>query len=160
MKPCIRCKETKPIDAFYHHKMMADGRLNKCKECCKEVATIRRNEKIEEVRAYDRQRGLLPHRLEANRIRQATEHGKKLLLEARARYKNKYKNRYAARVIFGNAVRDGKVIKQPCHVCGNKDAEGHHPDYDRPLDVIWLCQFHHKETHKMANEIARIEARR
>ena len=29
----------------------------------------------------------------------------------------------------------------------SKKAEAHHPDYDRPLDVIWLCPQHHKALH-------------
>jgi len=41
MKPCIRCKEVKPIDEFYAHPMMGDGHLNKCKACCKEQARER-----------------------------------------------------------------------------------------------------------------------
>lgn len=155
MKRCICCQEEKPIDCFYVHKMMKDGRLGKCKECCKHHANERRAAKLEEVRAYDRMRGSLPHRLEANRVRQKTEAGKQNHVEANRRYKEKYKNRAAARYIFGNAVRDGKIKKLPCQVCGKEDSEGHHPDYDRPLDVVWLCMLHHKEAHKLANALER-----
>lgn len=47
----------------------------------------------------------------------------------------------------------GLLKKQPCWVCGEK-AIAHHPDYDRPLDVVWLCQPHHKQTHALvANDM-------
>ena len=32
-------------------------------------------------------------------------------------------------------------------VCGRENAVGHHPDYAKPLDVIWLCKIHHRERH-------------
>lgn len=33
MKQCRRCHEVKPLDEFYPHKKMADGRLNHCRTC-------------------------------------------------------------------------------------------------------------------------------
>ena len=44
-------------------------------------------------------------------------------------------------------VKRGQVSKQLCKVCG-KDAEAHHEDYLKPLDVIWFCREHHLEYHK------------
>jgi hypothetical protein len=41
MKRCIRCGNIKELNDFYVHPQMRDGHLNKCKECCKEVADIR-----------------------------------------------------------------------------------------------------------------------
>jgi ribosomal protein L15E len=32
-------------------------------------------------------------------------------------------------------------------VCGAKKSVAHHEDYKKPLDVIWLCQEHHKAVH-------------
>ena len=54
---------------------------------------------------------------------------------------------YAARKKTKCAIRTGALKKQPCEVCGNIQAECHHPDYSKPLDVIWLCRKHHMETH-------------
>ena len=33
VKPCKHCFRVLPLDAFYKHKMMADGHLNVCKAC-------------------------------------------------------------------------------------------------------------------------------
>jgi hypothetical protein len=51
---------------------------------------------------------------------------------------------YKAQTAVGNAIRDGKLIKQPCQVCRSEDVEGHHEDYSKPLEVEWLCSRHHK----------------
>ena len=33
-------------------------------------------------------------------------------------------------------------------VCGVEPAEKHHPDYDKPLEVVWLCRTHHGVVHR------------
>ena len=138
-KRCFKCLGEKPLDAFYKHSAMGDGRLGKCKECTKADVKKHRQDNREAVRAYDRLRASQPHRV-ATRQRVV------------AQYTEQYPHRKKANTAVGNALRSGKIKKQPCWVCGEK-AVAHHPDYDRPLDVVWLCQPHHKQTHALvANE--------
>lgn len=40
----------------------------------------------------------------------------------------------------------GKLVPEPCEVCGEK-AEKHHDDYSKPLGVRWLCPTHHRQWH-------------
>jgi len=57
----------------------------------------------------------------------------------------------AAHIVVGNAVRDGKLVKQPCEKCGAADrVHAHHDDYSKPLDVRWLCPLHHGEERRVA----------
>lgn len=44
------------------------------------------------------------------------------------------------------ALSKGKLIKKPCEICGCEHVQGHHHNYDKPLDVTWLCTKHHGET--------------
>lgn len=46
-----------------------------------------------------------------------------------------------------DAVKNGKLLKTPCEVCGKQESEAHHPDYSKPLSVVWLCRQHHLEIH-------------
>jgi len=42
----------------------------------------------------------------------------------------------------------GKIKKQPCIFCGSNKSQMHHPDYSRPLLVIWMCDPCHTELHE------------
>ena len=136
MKTCFKCGEEKPLTEFYKHSMMADGYLNKCKACAKkDVHDHRHGKGREKVLAYDRERAKQPHRIEA---------AKKI----NARWKAENPKRRAAQIAVSNAVRSGRLKPLPCFECGQK-SEAHHPDYDQPLDVVWLCPAHHKQVHAM-----------
>jgi hypothetical protein len=62
--------------------------------------------------------------------------------------REKFPKKYKARTAFRNAIRDGKIQRQPCQKCGSLKAQGHHEDYSKPLEVVWLCTTHHAERHR------------
>lgn len=143
MKTCFKCGHTKPLFDFYKHKKMADGHLNKCKECAKaDVHQHRHGAGREKVLAHERARA-------------KTE--KRAALRARtvAEWVSENPRKRRAHIALGNAVRSGKVVPWP--VCAvpecNEKPEAHHPDYDAPLSVVWLCSAHHKQTHALQRKI-------
>lgn len=132
MKACFKCGVKKPLSDFYTHSRMADGHLNKCKSCTKTDTKKTYSANIVEKHAYERRRNQDPKRRAA-----------KKKYEKSHRVRNPEKDR--ARYTLRNAVRDGRVIKQPCCYCGSKKSQGHHHDYSKPLDVIWACFKCHRE---------------
>jgi len=140
-KRCICCGEIKAIDQFYAHEMMRDGRLNKCSAC---------------VRAYQRERRYGParERIHAyDKLRSASSERRQLNRTVTARYRAQHPRRRAAQIALCNAVRDKRVVRWPvCALpeCDCTTVEAHHPDYDAPLDVVWLCPSHHKAAHALA----------
>ena len=72
--------------------------------------------------------------------------------ENQKRYRNspELRMRHEARWQANNALQSGKIIKQPCIKCGNHEAQMHHPDYFRPLDIEWLCAPCHRNEHARA----------
>ena len=63
------------------------------------------------------------------------------------RYRKLNPEKHAAHLIMRNAIRRGELVRLPCCVCGEKKSEGHHVDYSKPLDIVWLCKRHHLEAH-------------
>jgi len=55
--------------------------------------------------------------------------------------------KYKAHLIMKNAIRNHEIIPQPCEICGNEKTQGHHDDYNKPLEIRWLCSLHHNEIH-------------
>lgn len=136
MKQCFKCGVAKPLDEFYKHKEMADGHLNKCKFCTKSDAHSYQNGiNREKYLQYQRQKPITEWSSGSSK-----------------RADTKHPERKKARAILRNAVLRGDVVKHPCFECGAK-AEAHHPNYDAPLDVIWLCPTHHKQAHALINGV-------
>lgn len=136
MKKCYKCGKQKQLTEFYPHKGNRDGRLGQCKECSKAYSIRWRQENIEKVREHDRQRG----------ARQSPEY--------LADYRKKYPNKYRATNMVNNAIRDGKLFREPCEYCGNTKTHAHHDDYAKPLNVRWLCASCHSCWHQEYGEAA------
>ena len=134
-KKCFKCEAIKPIDEFYKHSEMADGHLNKCKQCAKKDALENREKNIERIRAYDRERAKNKDRVKAN-------------TEINRAWRAADKRRMQCHSAVAQAVKKGILVRQPCRSCGSEKTLAHHEDYDKPLDVIWFCQPCHKKRHK------------
>ena len=139
-KECFKCKTVKPLEEFYKHSAMADGHLNKCKECTKKDVGQHREQNLEKVRAYDRERGKNKER-------------RKAAVEINRAWRAEDKRRLAAHNAVSRAVRNGHLFREPCVRCGESKSLAHHEDYDEPLDVVWLCQPCHKQRHKEINAL-------
>jgi len=66
----------------------------------------------------------------------------------RANHRRRHKKEDNTRKAVERALKRGDMIRQPCAICGLLSTEAHHPDYDKPLDVIWLCRVHHAGLHR------------
>jgi len=126
-KICIVCGVKKGIDMFYRSVP------SKCKECHCLQARIRQRSPYSLLKS--RQRYLVRKKL-----------GKHIT--STITMIKKYPERYAARYKLRNAVRLGKISKEPCVLCGNPISQGHHSDYSKPLVVTWLCRQCHSLIHR------------
>lgn len=55
--------------------------------------------------------------------------------------------KYFAHLAVHQAISSGKLLRQPCEVCGVETVDAHHDHYDKPLNVRWLCRRHHTKLH-------------
>lgn len=148
MKRCFKCGFLLPIDNFYRHKAMSDGHLNKCKECTKIDVKKNRDENIDYYQSFDRMRDNNPSRKEKRKEYAGTERGKIKLRDGSKAWVQRNPHKKAAYNSVSNAVRDGKLKKEPCSECGSEKSQAHHEDYSKPLDVKWLCIKCHADHHK------------
>lgn len=79
---------------------------------------------------------------------------KKRRAKAMRKYRNdpKLRVRHLARDITKKAINSGKIKRGRCIVCKIPNAQAHHEDYSKPLQITWLCASHHRQHHARAKE--------
>jgi len=138
MKTCTKCLTEKSLDKFSKDRSKKDGFQTHCKSCKNMIRKewrhgIGKEKQLAHSRSY----------------RSIPEIKEKISLRIRAYSKANRKIRNAQQQAY-RAVQKGLINKTECIVCGG-ESEAHHPDYDRPLDVVWLCHHHHKEAHTIGD---------
>lgn len=139
---CSRCKESKPIADFRLDKRKPFGCGYQCRPCFTTAVEP-------SSRAYvERNRERVKARY---RARDARYRKTGVLLPPRD--PKKLRARAAAR----NAAAAGRLVKpKNCDACGTvARLHAHHDDYDKPLDVRWLCSICHGLVHRTALLTAR-----
>ena len=146
---CKVCGATEKEAEFYR------GMARKCKECHKDAVRNNRAENVAHYRQYDAERFQTDPKVLARHKRyQATEAGKASMVASRMKWLMANADKRAAHVILGSAVMSGRKEKPlTCSACGSGGRiHGHHEDYSKPLDVIWLCPKCHHSRHSNVPE--------
>lgn len=104
-KSCKGCAQSLPLEAFYKHKTGGQGRYHICKECHKSAVRIRARTNPS-VQERERRRAKLPHR-------------RALSAAIARRWRERHPDAYRAQTAVGNALRDGKIQREPCVICGS-----------------------------------------
>jgi hypothetical protein len=76
--------------------------------------------------------------------------GKAKFAAAIKAYRERNPDKRRAHWTVENAIRAGKLVRGGCEQEGGECAgrlEAHHDDYAKPLEVRWLCRFHHRRSH-------------
>jgi|WetSurMetagenome_2_1015567.scaffolds.fasta_scaffold51455_3 hypothetical protein len=134
LKECFKCHKMLEANNFYKHSKMADGLFGKCKECTKKDVKNRYDNNFEKIQVYEK-------------IRSRSIKRKEMVGIYNKNRKLKNPIREKARYLTSNAIRDGRIKKEPCCECGNKKAQAHHGDYSKPLEITWLCFTCHRKRH-------------
>lgn len=124
-----------------------------CSKTCMRTAWYRKNrERVAEYRRAWRRANRDKQRAYDRKYKEASSRATR---EWNAR--NPEKRRAYNRV--QDAMRAGKLKREPCGRCGGGKTEAHHHDYSKPLDVTWLCKPCHVAKHYpgAAAEAARAE---
>lgn len=61
------------------------------------------------------------------------------------------KRKDIARSYAGVYLRLGKIKREACVRCGSAEAEMHHHDYSKPLEIEWVCRRCHVFEHAPAS---------
>jgi hypothetical protein len=142
MKTCRKCLKVKKISEFHNHRNMKDGHLNFCKLCVQDRIREYRLNNIEKLRKYDKKRWKKKWKNKEYRSN-------------RLEYHKKWRKFNKIKISAQNAIRN-KIKSRPClcELCGDKNKKilGHHQDYSKQLQVIWLCPPCHYKVHHEKNK--------
>lgn len=130
-KKCFKCEKEKALSEFYKHPQMADGHLNKCKECTKKDVTnaYEVNSQSIDYVEKERKRGRGKYR----RLYKGT--GK-----ANSKVNKEYIDRYPEK---RKAINASNRIRQ-------EGKETHHWSYlnEHFKDIIFLTKAEHMKAHR------------
>lgn len=154
-KVCTKCKSELQISMFRTRIDRGGKPRSACKKCEYEQCAPYREMNREKIReknyAYKNStRGKqtsAAHRMTYN----TGEEKKKSDRAAAIKYRAKNKHRVSASNTLIKSVMRGDIVRPAlCQECGKQaPLDGHHDDYNKPLEVRWLCRSCHKALHKM-----------
>lgn len=158
MKKCPRCKQLRNEKEFSKHSRTKDGLRCYCKKCISLTGKIYYKKNYSKLTLYQREYYKNNKKKVNERQMIWNKNNPEKIIEIKRRFRKNHKeqikkeNKEWCKENFQkmkaiNAINYLKPEKKPCVVCGNYLAEKHHPDYNKPYEIIWLCRSHHHLLH-------------
>jgi len=160
-KKCLHCCEEKTVDDFYKGSRRCKNcfRIKRKKEYDPEKQAIKLKKYIEkDPEKYRELKKTYTKKYELKNLEKIREKGRlyqkklreqktypvdyKKISESLRKYRLKYPERRIARYKF-TSLMNRKLLDKPkfCEDCKEeKKLEGHHEDYSKPFDILWLCK--------------------
>jgi len=167
MKCCYICKQEKPLADFGKDKSRKNGLSAECKDCgcIRAKEYYARNREERRAKMKERYNKNLENCQEKARAYYRSEAGRESNLRAVKKYYKNHRDKcraqkkkrdvenpekYRAHNAIYYAIVTGKMKRSVfCESCGlPAKTEGHHTNYDKPLEVIWLCRKCHRKAHR------------
>ena len=172
MKPCPQCRIIKKRKEYY---IRSNGHYSWCRECCAEksreyyyrseenrqkvIANSRKweSENKERKKELNRKYYLLNEEIIKKRAAEWAERNrgrrKEIIKDSYQKNKSKYIAKEKAGSKLSWAIIKGDIEKESCIICGSEISQAHHPDYNKPYSIIWLCQKHHAGLHALKRKM-------
>ena len=158
MKACTKCGVEKPLASFHRR---GKGRRSSCALCDsirQKAHRLKYRQKIVESNLRWREENPNYFKEWRKSNPEYFDNWKKLNPSKMGEYIKKWRKGNRKKVACHESILNALVsgdVKKPCtcEACGNTGIlHGHHCDYDKPLEVMWLCPKCHKAWHTKHGE--------
>ena len=145
-KTCSRCRKCLPLNAFYRGQYW-------CRQCKKETRHVYMRRYLDKKKGDPEQRKKYAKLYRKRRVYWKEYYTRPEVKKRNAANQRRYSHdpvlriKHMARWIFRRAKNTGKIKSQSCAECGTLPAQGHHPNYSKPLLIVWLCDRCHRKKH-------------
>lgn len=138
---CGSCTIYKPAFEYYRNGKTASGISSQCRRCHL-AGSIR-------TRDLQRSRATSSAYMRRARQRDPQKFRERERLAGKKK-RERFAQRVTARNLLNSAVKRGEIQKPDrCSDCRQvAKITGHHEDYSKPLDVVWLCYGCHGRRHR------------
>lgn len=149
LKPCRRCKNE--YEAKDYQVRRGDYMCPPCMTSYnaelreRQIQEGRYKPRVQKPREWHRAYEAAYFKVEENRLR------RNALMREYSKAHGTAEHHKARRKVR-HEIQMGRLVRQPCEVCGESKVHAHHDDYNKPLDIRWLCLKHHQEHHAKHGE--------
>lgn len=151
-KACRKCGIEKDLSEFHKDSNTKDGLAYACKHCrCKYQREYQSQHREHYRRLFAKHRLDHPEQYKWYREEYTKTTQYRIMHSQKAQeYKKSHREAIKAHNKVTKAIISGKLVRPGfCSQCNSTGKiEAHHPDYSKPLEVVFLCVKCHMEEHK------------